>query len=153
MDEKVISPFLEAFFDVLPGIGCSDIKQGKFNLKEKLTDSLEVTALVGLSVGLNGNVAYCMSEDTAKNMASIMMMGMPVEELDEMAQSAIAEMANMLTARAATAFSSQGVNVNISPPVLITGEKVKFLFRKVKIFCIEIITKGGIIEMNVGLEL
>lgn len=153
MHAKILSPFLEAIFEVLPEIGCSDVKQGKLNLKERLIASLEVTAIVGLSDDLQGNVAYCMSGDTAKNMASIMMMGMPVGDLDEMAQSAIAEMANMITARASTAFSGLGSVVRISPPVLITGENVTVMVSQVRTFCIEIITGAGIIEVNVGLEM
>ena len=152
MDVKMISPFLSALFEVLPALGLTDLKRGNIVMKDKLMATMEVTTLVGLSDDLRGNVIYCMSEDTAKNTASIMMMGMPVEEFDEMAQSAISEMANMVTANASTAFSSQGINVSISPPTLITGENVTVMVSQVRTLAIEVLTGAGIIEINVGLE-
>ena len=50
-----------------------------------------------------------------------MMMGMPVSEFDELAQSAIREMSNMLTARAATNFTQMGLDVDITTPQLSIG--------------------------------
>ena len=43
-----------------------------------------------------------------------MMMGMPVTELDEMSQSALSELSNMLTASAATSFSNLGITIDIN---------------------------------------
>ncbi|MNP44265.1 CheY-P phosphatase CheX [compost metagenome] len=51
-----------------------------------------------------------------------MMMGMPVNNFDELAQSAISELTNMLTANAATNLSSQNISINISTPTLIDGD-------------------------------
>lgn len=67
-----------------------------------------------------------------------------------MAQSAIAEMANMITSKASTVLSGTGLNVSISPPTLITGENVTVMVSQVKTICIEIITEAGTIEVNVG---
>lgn len=39
-----------------------------------------------------------------------MMMGMPVIEFDDMAQSALSELSNMLTANAATSFAEMGIS-------------------------------------------
>lgn len=152
MDAKMVSPFLEAFFSVLPAVGMSDVRRGSIALKEKLLATRDITALVGLSGDIRGNVAYCMGDDTARGVASVMMMGMPVDRFDEMAQSAISELANMLTSGASTAFSGQGLFVNISPPTLITGQNVKVMVSQVRTLSIEIITEAGLIEINVGLE-
>lgn len=153
MDGKMILPFVEAFYEVLPAIGCPDVKHDKLSLKEKMTPSLDITAVVDLSEDLRGKIAYCMSEGTARNMASMMMMGAPVKHLDQMAQSAIAEMANIITSRASIAFSKWGLCVNISPPVLLTGENVAVMVSQARTFCIEMVTKAGIIEINIGLEI
>jgi hypothetical protein len=93
-------PFVEAFFEVLPNFGFKEIKRGQLSLKDKLVSEMNVTALIGLSKDVRGNVAYGMGETTAQNVASCMM-GFPVEEFDEMAKSAVAELANMLASRAA----------------------------------------------------
>jgi chemotaxis protein CheX len=145
-------PFVEAFFEVLPNFGFTEIKRGDLSLKDKLVAGMDVTALIGLSKDLRGNVAYGMDQTTAQNIASMMMMGTPVEELDGMAQSAIAEMANILASNAVIALEREGLSVNISPPALITGDKVVVVSR-VKTLAIFIRTEAGPIEANIGLEM
>jgi chemotaxis protein CheX len=144
-------PFVEAFFEVLPNFGFKEIKRGDLSLKDKLVAGMDVTALIGLSKDLRGNVAYGMNQTTAKNVAS-MMMGNPVKDLDGMAQSAIAEMANILASNAVMALERDGLSVNISPPALITGDKV-VVVSQVRTLAIQINTEAGLIEANIGLEI
>ena len=52
-----------------------------------------------------------------------MMMGMPVAELDPLAQSAISEMGNMVCANSCTNFAEAGIGgLDISPPTMMIGE-------------------------------
>lgn len=153
MDARLFSPFIEAVFQVLPSLGLQHVERGGLTLKEKLQATNEVTALIGLSRDLQGNVAISMSENTAKKIASIMMMGKPVETLDEMAQSAIAELANMLASSAMTALDQNGLAVGVSPPTLITGKNLFCIVSQVKTLAVEIRTETGPIEISIGLEI
>lgn len=95
MDAKLVNPFIDAFMTVLPQIGFQEPARAAMTVKDKMTQSLGVTIIVGFTKQIRGNVVYNMSEDTAKYIASTMMMGMPVENFDEMAQSAVSEMSNI----------------------------------------------------------
>ena len=152
MDARMFSPFIDTFFQVLPGLGIKKVERGKLSLKENLAATRDVTALIGLSQGIQGNIAITMDEATAKKIASIMMMGKPVETLDDMAQSAIAEMANMLSSNAMTIIGQNGFAMKVSPPTLITGEKVSCIVSQVKSLNVEIYTEAGLIEINIALE-
>ena len=152
MDAALATPFIKAFFDLLPQMGFQQVKRGNLRVSEKMAVSLDVIAVVGLSQQLRGNVAYAMSQDTAKKFASVMMMGMPVEQLDEMSQSAISEASNMITANAAMTLESQGISVNISPPTLVIGQGVKVRISQVQSLIVEIVTEAGVIEVILGLE-
>ena len=123
MDAKLVNPFIDAFTTVMPQMGFQEPKRTKMSVKDKVAESLGVSVIVGFTKQIRGNVIYNMSEDTAKYIASTMMMGMPVESFDEMAQSAISEMSNMLTANAATNLTAMGLEVDISTPSLSVGEK------------------------------
>ena len=57
----------------------------------------------------------------AKEIASRMMCGMPVDVFDEMPQSAIREMTNMMMGRVASLFEKINVVIDITPPTLMTG--------------------------------
>jgi len=152
VDNQMMQPFIDAVVTMLPMLGLTDLKQGDVVVKEKLATSKEVTVLIGLSQDIRGNMAYGLSEECARNIASTMMCGMPVPEFDEMAQSAISELVNMVTAQAATNLGSLGKAVNISPPTLVTGENITVRIGQVHTLSIEFVTSAGIIELNVGLE-
>lgn len=152
MDGKIVKPFIDAVVSVLPLLGLTDVKQGNVTVKEKLATTKDVTVLIGLSLELRGNVAYGLSDECAKNIASIMMGGMPVPLFDDMAQSAISELVNMVTANAATILENLGKKINISPPTLVTGENITVRISQVQTVTIEFVTGAGIIELNVGLE-
>ncbi len=87
-----------------------------------------------------------------KKIASKMMMGLPVEELNEMAQSALSELSNMLTANASINFSNIGVNVNISTPTLMYGQDIKIKLNTDKILNIKIVADDIPIDVNVAFE-
>ena len=152
MDAALATPFIKAFFDLLPQLGFQQVKRGNLRVSEKMAVSLDVIAVVGLSQQLRGNVAYAMSQETAKKFASVMMMGMPVEQLDEMSQSAISEASNMITANAAMTLESQGISVNISPPTLVIDHGVKVRISQVQSLIVEIVTEAGVIDVILGLE-
>ena len=79
-----------------------------------------VAAASPLTGGLSGLVIYTMSEATACGFAS-RMMGETVEEFDAMAQSAVAELANMITGQASIGLEKNGYSTDMSPPVLLIG--------------------------------
>ena len=122
MDAKLVNPFMDAFMNIMPQIGFQNLKRNKISVRDKATLSLGVTVLVGFTKEIRGSVAYNMTDDTAKFIASTMMMGMPVADFDEMAQSAISELSNMLTANAATNLTAMGLEVDISTPSLSIGD-------------------------------
>jgi len=152
VNSKMVKPFIDAVLSVLPMLGLTDIERGNVTVKDNLATAQDVTVLIGLSQDIRGNVAYGLSDECARNIASTMMCGMPVPQFDEMAQSAISELVNMITANAATNLESLGKAVNISPPTLVTGKNITARISQVQTLAIEFLTSAGIIELNVGLE-
>ena len=92
MDVKLVNPFIDAFTTVLPQMGFPTPERTGMGVQDKHINSRGVAVLVGFTKEIRGNVVYNMDEETAKFIASTMMMGMPVADFDEMAQSAISEM-------------------------------------------------------------
>lgn len=149
----MVTPFIEAIGLVLPQVGISKLERGKLGLKDKLVSTMDVTVLVGLTKGMRGNIAYSMSQQTAKQVASAMMMGMPVAEFDMLAQSAISELANMMAAKAAVGMEQIGKVIDISPPTLIIGKNVTARVSQVQTLVVVMETEAGAIELNIGLEI
>jgi len=122
MDVNDINPIFDAFSTVLPQIGFSTVERQELTAARTVLPNKGVMVNIGVVGSLKGTIVFSMDEDSAKKFASKMMMGMEVTEFDSLAQSAICEMSNMVSANACTNYAQSGtIGLNISPPVLLTG--------------------------------
>lgn len=122
MAEKFAAPFINSFISILPQLGFEDIHKGVTEKIGKNIDNPGIIVILGIVGDIRGNVLYGMSESCAKKIASTMMMGMEVTEFDAMAQSAVSELTNMITATASTELTGQGIKTDISTPTLMYGD-------------------------------
>lgn len=151
MDAKYINPFIDSFYNILPQIGFSNVTREDVTVKNNV-ESLGILINLGIVGDIKGNIVYNIEGKMVKKIASKMMMGLPVEELNEMAQSALSELSNMLTANASINFSNIGVNVNISTPTLMYGQDIKIKLNTDKILNIKIVADDIPIDVNVAFE-
>ena len=152
MDAKLVNPFVDAFTSVMPQMGFQEPKRAKLYVREKNAVSRGVSVIVGFTKQIRGNVVYNMSVDTAKYIASTMMMGMPINDFDAMAQSAISEMSNMLTANAATNLTGMGFEVDISTPSLTIGENFQVKISDSQYLTVEMDLGGQIVELDIAVD-
>ena len=151
MDVNYINPILSSFANIMPQLGLADVEKKGMSLKGRFIESPGVMIIVGIIGDIKGNVIYGISLNDAKKIASTMMMGMPVENFDELAQSAISELTNMLTANVATNFSNDNIIINISTPTLIHGQFTANSSSD-KVVCVEMGVNDMVIEVNISME-
>jgi chemotaxis protein CheX len=152
MDARFINPVIDAFREILPQLGFADIQRGKIGMGTNSVESLGVTVIIGMTKDIRGSVAYNLSESTAMAIASTMMGGTPVMTFDELPQSAISELVNMVTANAAIRFEQMGLQVDISPPSLVVGNDFRARLLQEKFLVIEMLADGHLLQLNLGLE-
>ena len=152
MDAKLVNPFVSAVESVLPQMGFPAPKRTSLSLRQKNVTGLGVSVIVGFTKQLRGNAVYNMDEETAKYIASTMMMGMPVAEFDAMAQSAISELSNMLTANTATNLTGMGLEVDISTPSLTIGEGFALKISESQFLTIEMDLSGHVVELDIAVD-
>lgn len=121
MKKEYIEPFSNAFINIMPQLGVADVKLLSQEECGKQINAPGVVCIIGIIGDLHGNVIFAMHEDCAKSIASNMMGGMDVAEFDEIAQSAVSELGNMLAANACMDLSGMGITVDISTPTLMHG--------------------------------
>lgn len=136
MNIEYINPFIEASQTVLKQITQLDAKLGKVYLKNSPYQSEDILIMVGLTGKMRGQAVFSIDRSFALKIASIMMMGMPVTEFDEMSKSALSELANMIMGNAATILYNRGINIDITPPSLLVGENMQITTNKMKTVCI-----------------
>ena len=148
----MINPFIGAVTGIMPQIGFSNITRKGISLKEKKFMVSGVVLTLGIVGDKKGNVVYSIDMDGAKKIASTMMMGMPVDQLDDMSKSALSELSNMLTANASINFSNDGINVDISVPTMMYGEDIEINLQKDNVVCIDFDVDGIMLSVNVALD-
>lgn len=153
MDAKIINPFLGAVQNVLVQFGVKDFSKTAMQIKKEMTLDKDITAFVGIIGNVRGNVSYSFDKKTACALASAMMMGMPVEAIDEMARSALSELANMFTGNASTVLYNEAIQIDITPPTLVMGEDISCILGTVDTLMVNLKTELGVIEINFGLEM
>lgn len=113
--------FYNAFQGVMPQLGVEDIRLKDIEDAGNHIHAPDVVCIIGIIGDLRGNVIYAMDTDAAKKIAGTMMGGMELDEFDEIAQSAISELGNMLAANACTELSLVNIKVDVSTPTLLIG--------------------------------
>ena len=149
MKVEFIDPFISSAFSVLQTLTGDRPERGNLSLRHATFTSQQVSIMAGVNGEIEGAALYAMSTNTAKKIASAMI-GAPVEELDDMALSAVSELGNMITGQAITLLSNKGYNVDITPPSVIRGQEVE-VSTKVPALVIPMKTGFGCVEINVAL--
>ena len=152
MDAKLVNPIIDAFIEVMPQMGFPMPRRQRIYLQDRNVISNGVTLMVGFTRQMRGKVVYNMTIDTARYIASTMMLGVPVERFNDLAQSALREMSNMLTARAATYFTQLGVDVDITTPELIIEEDYTIKISDAQYLTVEMEVGGHKVDIALAVE-
>jgi len=143
MKVEYINPFIEASQTVLKQTANIDAKLGNVFLKTSPFKSDCVVIIVGLTGKIRGQAMFSMPKKVALDIASAMMGGTPLAQLDEMSKSAISELSNMILGNAATILYSKGIGIEITPPSLLMGDNLQISPAKMKTICIPLIFNDG----------
>jgi chemotaxis protein CheX len=119
MKAEYINPFLESarivieqMINIRPTTGQLGIKDVKFVEKY-------IWIQIGITGQMQGDIVFGLHEAVALKLVSAMMGGFVLTEMDEMGQSAISELGNMISGNASTMLYNQGVKVDITPPKIV----------------------------------
>jgi chemotaxis protein CheX len=152
MNVEYINPFIEASQSVLMMMIGSKPELGKVFLRSVPFQSDNIAVIVGLTGKIRGQVVISMSQQTAFRIASSMMGGIEITELDDISKSAISELGNMIMGNTATILASRGVGIEITPPSLLVGEKITIAPSHMKTICVPLLIFDSKIEIDVSLE-
>ena len=152
MDVNSINPILAAFTEILPQIGFQNVERKNISLVGSSFSYDGVLINLAVVGSVKGVIMIGMDIASAKRFASKMMMGMEVTDFDNLAQSAVSEMGNMVCANACTQFSKVGIDgLDISPPTIMISEGGKATLPVPQTIVIHFLVDGIDIKVYVGL--
>ena len=151
MKAEHINPFVKAAYSVLEAALGVKTEKGELSVRADGTTSQQCTTVTGITGALRGTVMYGMALATADKIASLML-GQPVRTFDQLAASAVAELANMITGNALTELAELGFVCDISPPSIVRGSNVRITATAEKTIVIPILFDGTGIELCLSLK-
>jgi chemotaxis protein CheX len=153
MNVEYINPFIEASQSVLRQIAGINAKLGKVYLKTQPHKGDNVMVIVGLTGEIRGQAVFAMSKEISMHIASCMMGGMPVNELDEISKSAVSELTNMILGNTSTILYNKGIKLDITPPTFLMGENMEVYSDKMQTICVPLnIGEGKVLEIDISVE-
>jgi chemotaxis protein CheX len=153
MNIEYINPFIEASQTVLKQVANVDAKLGKVYLRSSPYMGESVLIFVGITGKMRGQAIFTMSKETAFMIASAMMFGMPVVELNEISKSALSELTNMILGNTATLLYNKGIGIEITPPSLLLGENLQISPSKMQTICVPLyLTDTNTLEIDISVE-
>lgn len=119
MKAEYINPFLQSARIVIEQVVNVRPITGELGIKDVKFAENYIWIQIGMTGQMQGDIVFGLHESVALRMVSAMMGGFTVTEMNEIGQSAISELGNMISGNASTILYSQGVRVDITPPKII----------------------------------
>ncbi len=151
MKVQFVNPFVTAACDVLATEIGSAPSRGSLTIEQNPYTTEDVTAVVGMSGAARGSIYLSMSERTARDLVG-RMLGTPVPEFDELAQSGIAELTNVVAGTASVALADQGFPTNIAPPLMLVGAGARITSFDLMRVVMPLTTEFGVVKVHVALR-
>jgi chemotaxis protein CheX len=119
MQSTHINPFLHSATTVLEQLCAIRPSRGEITIKNIEFSEDLIWLQIRIFGHMKGDVVFGFPENVALKIVSGMMGGSIVTEFDEMSQSAISELGNMISGNASTMLYNDGIEVDITPPKFI----------------------------------
>ena len=152
MKVEIVNPFISATIKVFENFGNKHINRGTLSLVQSPVSGKDINTIIGVTGDICGQVIYCMATPVSHKVASMMLMELPIEEFDYLAQSAINELGNIITGNAASELFKNGYFCQISPPSIISGGSISISIKDLQIINVPLITDFGEITVYLALR-
>jgi chemotaxis protein CheX len=148
---KFLNPFLTAASEVL-ALECDlEAERGTLTLQKTALTADDITVMISMIGEVEGVVLYGLSTSTGLGLVSCVM-SQEFCELDNLAQSGIAELGNVITGRATVKLAEAGFDANISPPTLIIGKGTQISTLDFARIVVPLRTKLGSLTVHLALR-
>jgi chemotaxis protein CheX len=148
---EYINPVVKAALDVLRAELNTDVRRGPVKVVYGDARGNDLTILIAVTGALEGVMAYGLNAGVACAMASVMM-GEEFSELDELVQSGVAEVGNVISGRAMMRLAEMGLETQIAPPVLLLGNDTRISTLSLPRLFVPIEMSFGTIDMQIALQ-
>jgi chemotaxis protein CheX len=152
MKAEYINPFISNAIDVFAQLANIKLERADLSVKDDPTPSNDISIILGITGFIDGQVVYSLKEHTADRIAQCVRPNSLVEIDADFMESAIAEIANIITGRATIELSGSDRVLHITPPTLVIGKEFQISFIKMKTISVNLSSRFGTLEVNIAIK-
>jgi chemotaxis protein CheX len=151
MKAEYANPFIRAAVDVFEKEAGVKLSRKDLKLKNSAAPSMPVAIILGATGAVRGQVVYSMDESFAYELTKAMLPGKLPHDLKKLVNSAISELANMITGRASIELAGDHDVIHITPPAVFTGSFMSMDFLALPTITLGFLSAIGGFEVNIAL--
>jgi chemotaxis protein CheX len=151
MRVQIVNRYVQSALDVIAKETGKPTKRGGLLLEGNPYTTEDVTAVIGISGSLTGSLYLSMAEPTALQMIGAII-GQEILELDDLGQSGIAELANVIAGTAGIGLAEEGIATSINPPLVLVGRGARLSTVEIQRLMVPLETAYGEIKLHVALR-
>jgi chemotaxis protein CheX len=122
METQFATNFINAWNMVVESFSSKKIIRSAVQEPNETCESSDISVIMGLVGDVTGQIYMTMDAHTGKLLASEMLGGMEINDVDELVISAVGEFCNMVMGNACSSISSDDKSVDITPPTVLADQ-------------------------------
>jgi chemotaxis protein CheX len=151
MKVKIVNAYVQSALNVIAKETGLPAQRGGIVLEGNPYTTEDITAVIGVSGQLSGSLYLSMSAPVALKIIGAIL-GQEASELDELGQSGIAEMANVIAGTGGIDLAEKGIATVLSPPLVLAGRGARLFTLDVQRFVVPLTTAHGEVKLHVALR-
>ena len=150
---KFYLPFVNAVTEVFSGSGVDGFERKDLNMSGVFAMSYDVNVIVSFMGDIQGNIGISMPSETAANIvAAFLKKDSNSFTLNISGKKSINQLAGDIAKKVIAKLALEGKDLEASPPMLVAGENLTVIIRRVHTLSLSLETSAGPVQINVCLE-
>ncbi|MDD3147371.1 MAG: chemotaxis protein CheX [Candidatus Riflebacteria bacterium] len=154
MDSRIANQFILASIEVFRKTGNVTLKKTGleyFPSSQKINAG--IATILGVTGDIKGQFIITLNEQFAMKVASAILMGVPVNTYDEVAESAVCELGNMIGGEASRLLHEADLKCDITVPSIVRGKEMEIAFYPVApMFIVHFSCEWGPIDLILSFD-
>ena len=153
MEVKYINEFIQAANEVLKEISDIEFKHGKVKSGEWSQPTDKISIVLSIRGQISGGILYSMINETAEMIVTRWLKkdGISLDRLEDLKESCLTELGTMITGKFVGKLKIASELIYITPP-LIVDNVTNFVYPKIIITSLEMVSDFGNIEISFALQ-
>lgn len=151
MRVQIVNRYVHSALTVIGKETGLPVERGQLAVEGNPYTTDDVTAVIGVSGQLRGSIYLSMAEGVALKLISAIL-GQEAVELDDLGQSGIAELANVIAGTAGIELADEGIATTVYPPLVLVGRGARLSTVQIQRLVVPLVTAHGDVKLHVALR-